>query len=231
MSTKMQRLFSLMMAVLMMLSLTACGGNATSSTPASVSGSGSESGEQVSEAAKRLEEQKELNIMFVAGNFAESMQKIYADYEKEYGVKINYTILGVDTYFQKMLVEMSSESDAYDLIYLMSPQFLQYASNDWLYPLDDLIADKSITDDALLDLDGSLQWTLNGTRTSCTAFRYVPSPRCYTGGRICLRLPGSIRSSRLKLGKSCGSMPNCCTRTASMGSACVARAARAVQKA
>ena len=86
MSTKMQRLFSLMMAVLMMLSLTACGGNATSSTPASVSGSGSESGEQVSEAAKRLEEQKELNIMFVAGNFAESMQKIYADYEKEYGV-------------------------------------------------------------------------------------------------------------------------------------------------
>lgn len=93
MSTKMQRLFSLMMAVLMMLSLTACGGNATSSTPASVSGSGSESGEQVSEAAKRLEEQKELNIMFVAGNFAESMQKIYADYEKEYGVKINYTIL------------------------------------------------------------------------------------------------------------------------------------------
>ena len=82
----MQRLFSLMMAVLMMLSLTACGGNATSSTPASVSGSGSESGEQVSEAAKRLEEQKELNIMFVAGNFAESMQKIYADYEKEYGV-------------------------------------------------------------------------------------------------------------------------------------------------
>ena len=153
MSTKMQRLFSLMMAVLMMLSLTACGGNATSSTPASVSGSGSESGEQVSEAAKRLEEQKELNIMFVAGNFAESMQKIYADYEKEYGVKINYTILGVDTYFQKMLVEMSSESDAHDLIYLMSPQFLQYASNDWLYPLDDLIADKTTTDVALLDLD------------------------------------------------------------------------------
>ena len=224
MSTKMQRLFSLMMAVLMMLSLTACGGNATSSTPASVSGSGSESGEQVSEAAKRLEEQKELNIMFVAGNFAESMQKIYADYEKEYGVKINYTILGVDTYFQKMLVEMSSESDAYDLIYLMSPQFLQYASNDWLYPLDDLIADKSITDDALLDLDGLMQ-------SSVDAQRYVPSPRCYTGGRICLRLPGSIRSSRLKLGKSCGSMPNCCTRTASMGSACVARAARAVQKA
>ena len=60
MSTKMQRLFSLMMAVLMMLSLTACGGNATSSTPASVSGSGSESGEQVSEAAKRLEEENQL---------------------------------------------------------------------------------------------------------------------------------------------------------------------------
>lgn len=104
MSTKMQRLFSLMMAVLMMLSLTACGGNATSSTPASVSGSGSESGEQVSEAAKRLEEQKELNIMFVAGNFAESMQKIYADYEKEYGVKINYRNL-LDKRFVKNQVK------------------------------------------------------------------------------------------------------------------------------
>ena len=82
----MKKVFSLILALGLIASLTACGGNATSSTPASVSGSGSESGEQVSEAAKRLEEQKELNIMFVAGNFAESMQKIYADYEKEYGV-------------------------------------------------------------------------------------------------------------------------------------------------
>ena len=37
-------------------------------------------------------------------------------------------------------------------------------SNDWLYPLDDLIADKSITDDALLDLDGLMQSSVDAQR-------------------------------------------------------------------
>lgn len=150
MFTKIKRLFTFMLALLMTLSLAACGGS--NSPEVSVS------------AAEHLEEQKELNVMFVAGNFGESMQKIFIDYEKEYGVKVNYTVLGVDTYYQKMLVEMSSGSDAYDLIYLMSPQFLQYAANDWLYPLDDLIADKSITDDALLDMDGLLPSSVDAQR-------------------------------------------------------------------
>ena len=34
----------------------------------------------------------------------------------------------------------------------------------WLYPLDDLIADKSITDDALLDLDGLMQSSVDAQR-------------------------------------------------------------------
>lgn len=166
MTAKIKRPIALVLAILMTLSLAACGGGTSSSTPASTAPppAGSSTGAAVSEAAQRLDEQKELNIMFVAGNFPESMQKVYHEYEEQYGVKINYTVLGVDTYYQKMLVELSSGSDAYDLIYLMSPQFLQYASNDWLYPLDDFIADKTITDDALLDLDGLMQSSVDAQR-------------------------------------------------------------------
>lgn len=161
----MKRWLALSLALVIALSLAACGAGGSSSAPAAPAASGAPSDAGgVSASAQRLEEQKELNIMFVAGNFGESMQKIYSDYEEEYGVKINYTVLGVDTYYQKMLVELSSGSDAYDLIYLMSPQFLQYASNDWLYPLDDFIADKSITDDALLDLDGLMQSSVDAQR-------------------------------------------------------------------
>lgn len=167
MNAKMKRLISLALVIVLAASMAACGAGASSGAPAAStadSASAPDAAGATSEAAQRLEEQKELNLMFVAGNFSESMQKIYSEYEEEYGVKINYTILGVDTYFQKMLVELSSGSDAYDLIYLMSPQFLQYASNDWLYPLDDFIADKSITDDALLDLDGLMQSSVDAQR-------------------------------------------------------------------
>jgi ABC-type glycerol-3-phosphate transport system substrate-binding protein len=128
-------------------------------------GSGGTAGDSRAERKNALESQKELNVLFVAGNFAESLQKIYADYEKLTGCKVNYSVLGVTTYFQKMLVELSSNTDAYDLIYLMSPQFIQYASNGWLYPVDDFIADKSITNDTALDM-GSLM------ASSVDALRY-----------------------------------------------------------
>jgi len=159
-----KRIFAFAMALIMLLLLAACGKTASAPAPSSKSDT------QTSGAAQRLEEQKELNIMFVAGNFAESMQKIYSDYEEEFGVKINYTVLGVDTYYQKMLVELSSGSDAYDLIYLMSPQFLQYASNDWLYPLDDFIADKSITNDELLNLDGLMPSSVEAQKYNDTLY-------------------------------------------------------------
>ena len=165
MSVTIKRLIALGLSLARALTLAACGGSPSQRAPAPAGPAGeSAAGGAASEAAQRLDEQKELNIMFVAGNFPESMQKIYSDYEEEYGVKINYTVLGVDTYYQKMLVELSSGSDAYDLIYLMSPQFLQYASNDWLYPLDDFIADKTITDDALLDLDGLMKSSVDAQR-------------------------------------------------------------------
>lgn len=164
MFANMKRWISLVLLAAMVLSLAACGGDSTAGSTASAGSGGSAAQTGDTGAAQRLEEQKELNVMLVAGNFAESLEKIYSDYEDEYGVKINYTILGVDTYFQKMLVEMSSGSDAYDVIYLMSPQFLQYASNDWLFPLDDFIADKSITDDEVLALDGLAESSLEAQR-------------------------------------------------------------------
>ena len=151
--TRLKRLTALLLAAVMLLTCTSC----SDASP----GSGTAAGET---AADRLAQQTELNVMLVAGNFGESMQNIYSDYEEEFGVQINYTVLGVDTYFQKMLVEMSSGSDAYDVIYLMSPQFIQYASNGWLYPLDDFIADKTITDDALLDLNGLMESSVEAQR-------------------------------------------------------------------
>ncbi|GHV44276.1 sugar ABC transporter substrate-binding protein [Spirochaetia bacterium] len=118
----------------------------------------------VSQAKQALDSQKDLNVSLVAGNFAESLQKIYTDYEKLTGTKVNYSVLGVNNYFQKMVVELSSNTDAYDLIYLMSPQFLQYASNGWLYPVDSLLADKSVTNDSLLDMGNLMTSSVDALR-------------------------------------------------------------------
>ena len=153
---------ALFLAVAMVLPLAACTTGGTQQQ--SSSQSEKTAGQSAETGADRLAKQKELNVMFVAGNFPESLQKVYKDFEKENNVTVNYSVLGVDTYFQKMLVELSSNSDAYDLIYLMSPQFIQYASNGWLTPLDDFIADKTITDDQILDIDGLMTSSVDAQR-------------------------------------------------------------------
>ena len=55
-------------------------------------GSGTAAGET---AADRLAQQTELNVMLVAGNFGESMQNIYSDYEEEFGVQINLSLIHI----------------------------------------------------------------------------------------------------------------------------------------
>lgn len=126
------------------LSLTACSGGADGGAD----GEGSN-------------EPKELNILFPAASFTESIQPIVKEFEQANGVKVNLELIGVENYFDKALVELSTGSDAYDIVYTFGEKMNQYLKGDWLYPLDDLMADKSLTDDKLLAFDDFMERPVN----------------------------------------------------------------------
>jgi len=92
---------------------------------------------------------KELNVLLSAATFSESLQSEIPEFESKYGVKVNYEVLGRNNYDDKMMIELSSGSDAHDVYYNFDDNFLQVAENGWIQPLDEFIADKNLTDEAI----------------------------------------------------------------------------------
>ena len=157
---------SIALLLTLLLSFCACSQRA----PAASNGSAGSTPANTETGADRLKEQKELNVLYCVSDFPSSLEAYNKEFEEKYGVKVNYSTLGADTYFEKMLIELSSNSDAYDSIYFFSPQFLQYASNSWLTNMDKLIADKSITDDTLLDMGSFMPTGLEAGKYEGTTY-------------------------------------------------------------
>jgi multiple sugar transport system substrate-binding protein len=61
--------------------------------------------------------------------------------------------LGRSNFDEKIIIELSSGSDAHDVYYVFGESLPQYLENDWLLPIDDLVADKNLTDDNVLNID------------------------------------------------------------------------------
>ncbi|MFC4600560.1 sugar ABC transporter substrate-binding protein [Cohnella hongkongensis] len=139
-----KRFISIALSLVVVFSLAACGGSNSEG-----------SGEAPN--ADRLKDQKELNILFPASSFTESIQPLVKEFEEKEGVKVNLELIGIQNYFDKVMVELSTGSDAYDLFYVFGEKISQYVDGGWLNPLDELIADKTLTDDQLLDKDDFME--------------------------------------------------------------------------
>ncbi len=99
-------------------------------------------------------EGKTLNVLLCASTFCESVEPFLSDFEEAYGVKVNYDLLGRSNFDEKIVIELSSGSDAHDVYYVFGESLLQYVDNDWLQPLDELIADEALVNAELLDYEG-----------------------------------------------------------------------------
>jgi ABC-type glycerol-3-phosphate transport system substrate-binding protein len=139
-----KRLISMVLCLVIVFSLAACGG------------ANSNSVNEVPNADK-LKDQKELNILFPASSFTESLQPLVKEFEEKEGVKVNLELIGIQNYFDKVMVELSTGSSAYDLFYVFGEKISQYVNGDWLNPLDELIADKVLTDDQVLAMDDFME--------------------------------------------------------------------------
>jgi ABC-type glycerol-3-phosphate transport system substrate-binding protein len=106
-----------------------------------------------------------LNLLLSATPYSESIEPILKEFEKAYpGVTLNYDLLGRSNSDERTIIELSSGSDAHDIYYVYGESLIQFTGNDWLEPLDAYIADKSITNDAVLQLDDFSQGPLEACR-------------------------------------------------------------------
>lgn len=106
-----------------------------------------------------------LNLLLSAGSYCESLEPIIKEFEKVYpGVTVNYDLLGRSNSDERTIIELSSNSDAHDVYYVYGESLMQFTGNDWLEPLDDYIADKSITNDSLLQLSDFSEGPLEACR-------------------------------------------------------------------
>ena len=82
-----------------------------------------------------------INVLMVNNPQMVDLQKLTADnFTAETGITVNYTVLPENDLRDKVSQEFSSQANQYDVATLSNFEIPIYAGNDWLYPLDDFVA-------------------------------------------------------------------------------------------
>src|SRR6476646_8401512 len=82
-----------------------------------------------------------INVLMVNNPQMVELQKLTADnFTAETGITVNYTVLPENDLRDKVSQEFSSQANQYDVATLSNFEIPIYAGNDWLYPLDDFVA-------------------------------------------------------------------------------------------
>lgn len=170
---KLLRILSVLLALSLVLA--GCGGGGNSASPAASpaetpGGTAQPAGDSAAPEAADASGKpdftgKTLNLLLSAGTYCESIEPFIKEFETYCpGVTIQYDLLGRSNSDEKTIIELSSGSDAHDVYYIYGESMLQFVENGWLSPLDDLVADKNLTDDALLDIGSFSEGALGACR-------------------------------------------------------------------
>lgn len=162
----MKKALKLLCALLALcLLLAACGGTASSAPVSTAGNTPAEGGTAPAEEETAPDYSgKTLNLLLSAGTFCESLEPYLDEFTEAYpGVTLNYDLLGRSNSDEKTIIELSSGSNAHDVYYVYE-SIMQYVDNGWIQSLDELIADKSITNDELLDIGSFSEGSLNAAK-------------------------------------------------------------------
>jgi sorbitol/mannitol transport system substrate-binding protein len=83
---------------------------------------------------------KVVNVLMVNNPQMVDLQKLTdANFTKQTGIKVNYTVLPENDVRDKISQEFSSQAGQYDVATISNYEVPFYAKNGWLYPLDDFV--------------------------------------------------------------------------------------------
>jgi multiple sugar transport system substrate-binding protein len=110
-----------------------------------------------------------LNALVVKHWWTDAIEPLLPDFEALTGITVKFDVLSEDTYFQRAVTELSSESGAHDVLMVGNLQVGQYMNSGWLEPLNDYFANSKLTDLAWYDMEdllasGRAAGTLDGTQ-------------------------------------------------------------------
>jgi multiple sugar transport system substrate-binding protein len=109
-----------------------------------------------------------LNALVVKHWWTDAIEPLLPEFEALTGMTVKLDVLSEDTYFQRAVTELSSESGAHDVLMVGNLQVGQYMNSGWLEPLDGYFANTQLTDLEWYDLEdllasGRAAGTLDGT--------------------------------------------------------------------
>ncbi len=104
---------------------------------------------------------KTLNVLFSAATFPESVEDFVHEFEEKYNVTVNYDLLGRSSFDEKIIIELSTGSDAHDVYYTFGESLLQYQKSGWLEPLDAYMQNEQLVDAEQLGMDGFAEGPIN----------------------------------------------------------------------
>jgi len=110
----------------------------------------------------------QLSVILNKHPYSESLIGLLPDFEKATGMKVNYEILAETEYFEKLRLELSTGTGQYDVFMAGPMTCWEYASANWLEPLEPFLNDPAKTDQAAYNVNdfypalmAANQWNLN----------------------------------------------------------------------
>lgn len=158
----MKKLLAMALALSMTVSLAACGKKEEGST-----GSGS-TPPVLSEGEFnwRACEGTKLNVLFSEHTYADAVKAKLDDFEKLTGIDVELTTMPESNYYEKLNVELASKSGSIDVFMTGAYQAWEYATAGYMEPLDDYIANPSVTN-ADYDYDDFIDGVINALKWDC----------------------------------------------------------------
>jgi len=173
---KFRRALVLVLALVLTLSLAACGSQGgTNATPAPGSSQGPSQGsnnqQQPSQGSSsgfnwRAYEGTTLNVMFNQHTYADAVIEKLPDFEAKTGITVQYSVTPEENYFDKLTTALNSRSGNPDIFMTGAYQVWEYAPAGYIEPLENYINDPNKTapdynfDDFYPSIAGTLRWDL-----------------------------------------------------------------------
>jgi len=87
-----------------------------------------------------------ITYMFTRGPFNEPVLELIPEFEKEWGIRVEFVELPYEVTYTKGILEARNRTGAYDVILINRPAFASYGEPGFLVPLDEYVQ-KEIIDD------------------------------------------------------------------------------------
>ena len=158
-----KRMLALTLSAVMAASLfTGCGDK--KDEPAASDKGGSTAAEVTGDFDWKRYEGTELNVLFSEHTYADAVEAKLKDFEDLTGIKVNFSTMPESNYYDKLNVELSSHSGSVDVFMTGAYQSWEYATAGNMEPLEDYIANSSLTnadynyDDFIPGVIDALKW-------------------------------------------------------------------------